>query len=288
MRCHKRAKLSYPAAVQRATVAQMETDPVGRYVAGETYAHFCAAPTLWGVIVWGRPTVEHALALGRSLVLELAPPAVEHVSVFDASRIEGVDLAAFQSAGRYLSAKREPLSQLVRALALIRPTGLEGAVIAGAFDVLPRPYPARVFATADEATRWLREQHAHAGWPVDLPALLDEIHAEAANTAPLVISLRAAFEQDLALSLSEAARRLGTSERTLQRKLAELETTFQEQHAMARLRVAKHKLVDGNEPLTHIALDLGFASLQHFSADFRKRENESPSAYRARHRKPRT
>ena len=31
-------------------------DPVGRFVAGERYVHFCVSDTLWGLMLWGRPT----------------------------------------------------------------------------------------------------------------------------------------------------------------------------------------------------------------------------------------
>jgi len=45
-------------------------------------------------------------------------------------------------------------------------------------------------------------------------------------------------------------------------------------------------LADTNEPLTNIALEVGCASLQHFSALFRKHVGEAPSSWRKRHRKP--
>src|SRR5258706_9777851 len=89
--------------MRRSTLDELARAPVGRFVAGETFVHFCAAPTLWGVILWGRPDGGHALELGRSLVLELAPPAVPHPSIVDASRLDGGDPAAVGAAGRYLT-----------------------------------------------------------------------------------------------------------------------------------------------------------------------------------------
>jgi AraC-like DNA-binding protein len=74
------------------------------------------------------------------------------------------------------------------------------------------------------------------------------------------------------------------SERTLQRKLGELGTTFQHELSEARVRVAKRLLIDSEAPVTNIALDVGCASLQHFSALFRKHEGESPSTFRKRRR----
>jgi AraC-like DNA-binding protein len=41
------------------------------------------------------------------------------------------------------------------------------------------------------------------------------------------------------------------------------------------------RMLESNDPLTAIALDAGFASLQHFSAAFRKLTGASPSAWRA-------
>src|SRR5258706_12791527 len=85
--------------MRRSTLDELARAPVGRFVAGETFVHFCAAPTLWGVILWGRPDGGHALELGRSLVLELAPPAVPPAAVVGASRPGRGGPAAFGPAG---------------------------------------------------------------------------------------------------------------------------------------------------------------------------------------------
>ncbi len=280
-----RATYRYPRVVRRVTVDELAANPVGCYVAGATYLHFCAAPTLWGIILWGRPDATDATGLGRSLVKQLAPPAVPHVSIFDASRIEGVDPGAFAAAGRYLTSNHSALTHWLLRLALIRPSGMGGAVVAGAYDVLPRPYPARVFAAAADAYAWLVAENGATDWPADGPALLAELHAEASRMPALLGELRAVLDQHLAgLPIADAAKRLGVSERSLQRKLGEAGTTFSDEVSEARLRAAKRMLVETDAPLTNIALDVGFASLQHFSALFRKREHVSPSDYRKRHR----
>jgi AraC-like DNA-binding protein len=272
--------------VRRVTVEQLAESPLGCYVAGKTYAHFCAAPTLWGVLLWGRPDEAEAIALGKSLVVELAAPAVPHASIFDASRVEGVDLGAFQAAGRYLERHEARLARWLSRMALVRPDGLGGAVVAGAFHVLPRPYPAQVFVDAASAFVWLaRDDDALADWPDTGPVALAALHADATATPALLAELRALLDGHLdGITVGDVAKRLGSSERSLQRKIAELGTTFQDELADARLRAAKRLLVDGDAPLTSIALEVGFSSLQHFSALFKKRERMSPSAYRRRHR----
>jgi len=264
----------------------MAEAPVGRYVAGDTYAHFCAAPTLWGFILWGRPSRQHAMELYRSLVLELAPPAVPHASVIDASRLEGHDPSAFRAAEQYLAHYGAALHTWVVRQALVRPGGLGGAVVAGAFEVLPRPYPVGVFEDAGEAFTWMAPA-AGDGWPADGAALLAAIHAEAAATPPLLGALRGWLDHNLQAELPAAARAVAASERTLQRKLGDAGTSFKEELAEARVRAARRLLIETDTPLTAIAFEVGCASLQHFSALFRKRAGESPSAFRARHRPPR-
>jgi AraC-like DNA-binding protein len=268
--------------MRRSTLDELARAPVGRFVVGETFVHFCAAPTLWGVILWGRPDERHALALGRSLVLELAPPAVPHASFVDASRLEGADPAAFRAAERYLTHFGGALTSFVERLALVRPHGMGGATVAGAYEVLPRPYPVRVFGDAAAAWSWLADGGAR-DWPADGAAAIARLYEEASGTPPVLGALRALLDGRLAgLTIAEAAGALGLSERSLQRKLGDAGTTFQDALADARVRAAKRVLAESDAPLTAIAFDVGCASLQHFSALFRKRTGESPSAFRRR------
>lgn len=265
------------------TLDELASDPVGLWVAGETWAHFCLAPRLWGVVLWGRPTEEHAVALGRSLVVELGPPAEPHASVIDASRIEGVDAGAFAAAGRYLAKHRVALRTAVVRVALVRPSGLGGAIVAGAYQVLPRPYPVEVVADAGAAGSWLA-RHDDGLDGAAIARTLDEIHGAASGTPALVAALRAYVEARLATAaIGEAASALGLSERSLQRKLAASGTTFQDELVAARVRAAKHLLEESDTQLTSIAFEVGCASLQHFGAMFRRATGVSPGAWRRRH-----
>jgi AraC-like DNA-binding protein len=268
--------------VRRATLEELKEAPVGRWIGGPTFVHFCATPTLWGLIFWGRPEPEHAMELGRSLVVELRPPAVRHASIIDASRLEGADPQAFHAAQRYVEHNAERLSTWVTRVALVRPGGMGGAIVAGAYEVLPRPHPVAVFHQAADALAWLADGR-DTDWPG--PGLLAELHAQASGTPELLGALRLYLDRHLDAELAASARALGVSERTLQRKLGEAATTFTDELGAARVRVAQRMLIEGEAPLTSIAYDVGCASLQHFSALFRKRTGESPSAFRARHRR---
>src|SRR6186997_2541667 len=123
------------------SLEELQRDPVDAYVRGETFAHFCVHPRLWGVLLWGRPTQEHAMQLGRSLVLELGAPAEPHVSIVDASRLEGSDGGSFKALERYITHYADLLGRFVLRLALVRPKGLGGAIVSGVYEMVPRPYP---------------------------------------------------------------------------------------------------------------------------------------------------
>jgi AraC-like DNA-binding protein len=169
----------------------------------------------------------------------------------------------------------------VRRLALVRPSGLGGAIVAGAYEVLPRPYPVAVFGDARAALEWLEPDALGAGAPADLAADLAGLYESASGTPQYLRALRVLLDRNLGgIAVGDAATELGMSERTLQRKLGEAGTTFQDEMAAARVRTAERMLLETDTPLTAIALDVGCASLQHFSALFRKRTGQSPSAWR--------
>jgi AraC-like DNA-binding protein len=266
--------------MRKASVAELAKDPVGRYVTGETFVHFCAHAQLWGIVLWGRPDGAHAMELGKSLVLELAAPAVPHASIVDASRLESGNERAFGALERYVARYGEALRDWVTKLAVVRSKGLGGAIVAGAQDVLPLPYPVAVFDDARAALAWLGERE-----PETIAAALAEMHADAAGTPAFLAELRALLDARLrGATLASAAKALKTSERTLQRKLGEARTTFVAEASDAHVRAAKRLLLETDAPLTTIALESGCASLQHFNTLFKKRTGELPSAWRKRQR----
>src|SRR5260221_3318162 len=165
--------------MRRATVEELGRDPVGCYVAGDSYAHFCAHEGLWGMVLWGRPDESQAQLLGRSLVLELAPPAKPHASIVDASRLESGSEGAFGALERYVTRYGALLHEWVTKLAIVRSKGLGGAIVAGAQEVLTLPYPVAVFDDARAACEWLG-----AGPPDALAEMLGTIYGEASGTPP--------------------------------------------------------------------------------------------------------
>lgn len=259
---------------------------VTEHAAGDTFVHFSASPRLWGVLLWGRPGRQDALDLRKSLVRELAPDVEPHVSIVDATGLTGADVGAFEELSDYVETSFEALSRAVTRLALVRPAGMEGALVAGMFHVMPRPYPVEVFEELRPALAWLAEQdRSLIELEQSLPAALEQLFRARTETAPIVYVLRGYLDRNLAgANVGDAARALSVSLRTLQRRLSEAETTFHEELAKARLAAAQRLMLDSDAPLTTIALEVGCPSLQYFSALFRRQTGQSPSAWRSSRR----
>jgi AraC-like DNA-binding protein len=263
------------ASMIRVEPREFLRQPAGQLVAGRTWIHFCAHARLFGVVFFGQPNEADMVALARSLVVELGPGVEAHGSLVDASRLERVDPGAFEVLLAYVREHRAALEARVTRLALVRPQGVEGAVVAGFYPVSGAPYPVQLFEDAAEALAWLGEPGA------SLAGELAEHASAASGTSPLLAALRALLMRRMVdLTLEDACRALSVSERTLQRRLQDAGTTFQAELGTARLEEAKRRMAVSDAPLTAIALDLGFPSLQHFSAVFRKATGQSPSAWR--------
>lgn len=253
-------------------LADFARQPEGHCLVGRCYLYW-ALPGAFGFSLWGCPGPSDLAALALALTVELSPACPPHVSLVDGSRLEGADPAAFNVLHRYVSEHHGRLAEQVTRLALVRPGGMVGAVIAGFFSVMPAPYPTAVVADASEAAAYL-------GLSREVVAAVDGAVAEARGDDRLLEALRALLRAETGLSLADACKRLGVSTRTLQRRLEARATSYVAEVAAARLDRARARMLESDDPLTDIALDAGFASPAHLSAAFRKAHGLSPSAWR--------
>ena len=257
-------------------------DPIGRYLAGENFLHWSASMELCGFILWGKPGEAQIQRLTRVLDVELAP-AVPHMSLVDARRVEAPDANGLTVLVKYMRPRISSFAQTVKRQALLRPDGLTGAVVSGFYGLVSPGYPTRAFAEPEEALTWLGQPAPKAR------ALLGELDAlvtETMGQSPLIAQLHRVLRSRLSeVHLAEVARDMGMSERTLQRRLREAGTSFQAELNTVQVRTAQALLLESDAKLTAVAVEVGCASLQHFSGLFRKLTGESPSAWRARHRK---
>jgi AraC-like DNA-binding protein len=264
-----------------ATESGLRAEPWGRFTSGPTWIHFAYAPGLWGVVLWGRPRDEDMSRLVASLARELDAGVPPHASLVDTRRVEGSDADAFRALGAYVAERERDLSRQVTRLSLVRPGGWVGALIAGFFEVLPKPYPVKIDVDVAAGLSWLAGDPPLFD-PETVARELDAAHRSVAGTPDVVLRLRAWIDPRVAgeLRIGDAARALGLSERTLQRRLGAASTSLTDEIALARVRVGKRLMIETDRALTTIALDVGCASLQHFGQLFRRLESTSPSEWR--------
>lgn len=81
--------------------------------------------------------------------------------------------------------------------------------------------------------------------------------------------------------MEQVAAQLGTSARTLQRRLSERETTFQALVDGVRRTYAERYLADGRLALGEIAFLVGFSDASNFHRAFRRWTGKTPAAFRA-------
>ena len=230
---------------------------------------------------WGRPEEEHVRRVTAALDAELNHAVQPHASLIDVRRVSAVDLGAFTTLMQYVQARRVPFAKVVTRQALLRPDGLAGAAVAGFYAVLAPSYPVKVFTDPTAALRWLCIEDE-----LGILGELEQIHATATGGSAFVATIRAYLDQAPGSpTLKDIAKAFGLSPRNLQRKLSEVHTTFQQEQNAARLRLAKTLLLETNYEVKRIAIEVGCASLQNFSALFHKGTGESPSQWRS-HQRP--
>lgn len=85
---------------------------------------------------------------------------------------------------------------------------------------------------------------------------------------------------DRRLSLEFIARICDMQPRTLQRTLAEQQTTFSELLAQQRAAAAMKWLKETDVPIAELSYQLGYAHQAHFSRAFRRQTGLTPSKFR--------
>lgn len=253
--------------------------PLGKYLAGGTWLYFYADAHFSGFLLWGRLNEEDLQETVKITPSVHAYAKKPHVVMIDARRVEKVDAAAFAVSAGYVQQHRVAIGKIIDRCAVLHPPGLLGTVAGGFFQIVRPPYQVEVFAEPTAALRWLGVEGAEP-----LMIELDELQAKVSGTTPVLRDLRALLHRNLrGIALPEAASSMGISERSLQRRLAEHGTSFQREVGFARVRAAQRLLVETEANLTHIAFEVGCASLHHFSILFRKVTGETPTQWRARY-----
>lgn len=255
--------------------------PLAKYLAGPSLAYWCASPALWGVTVRGlldRATVEQ---LTRWIEREHAIDVAPYTSILDGSQVSGLDEAAFALLVPFAAANRERQARRVERILLVPPaSGVASPTIAGLGAVLAPAVPLDVVPSDSALYAALNAALAATARTV-VPRMREVLSADGRLLDELRVLLRGGR------GLGQAAAALSISTRTLQRKLAELGTSFAAELMEVKLAEARRLLDASDAKIAAVAIDAGFSSAAHLSAAFKKRFGITPSEHRARRRRAR-
>lgn len=118
-----------------------------------------------------------------------------------------------------------------------------------------------------------------------LSQLVDQVRASVERPSDLLGQVEQAVAQQLSrgeVRMEAVARTLRLSERTLQRRLKEENTSLRERVEAVRLRRARELVLEGALPLSEVAWRLGFSQFTAFARAYKRWTGESPGAARER------
>jgi AraC-like DNA-binding protein len=261
------------------SVESFHAERFGRWFGGRHFIVWSSDPSLGGGVAWGSPNDADVDLLARALGFELDPERdVPFDIIVDGHRLEGFTGDVFERFTRDVGPVFLKNQQLIKRVAVVAPPGLFGAVLLGTPPSMGANHAWRAFAEPAEAYAWLGRPEMHerveliVGVATGLTQLLE----------PLRQWLLLHLEHPI---LAEAARSLGRSARTLQRELTDAGTSFRGELEAVRVELARQLLHEEELKLEVIAQRVGCTSPSAFSAMFARATGESPSDFRARHRR---
>ena len=251
------------------------------YFVGRCWLAFHVRGAVAGYVVWGSPGISDIAAIDATTPSAGSPLARPLGRYLDLRRIELVDAAAFVEFGRYFVSQSQRLAEMVSRAAVVQAGGLDLALATGFPNLaaLPLPREISLFTEPVRALEWVGCRSS-----VQVAGELDAAQANAVGTTPVVRDVRAYCAANVrAAELTAAARAMGLSPRSLQRKLQDHATSFQRELNEARVAAAKRLLAETQASIAQIATRVGCSSPQRFGVMFRRATGETPSHWRAMH-----
>lgn len=227
-----------------------------------------------GTVMWERPLEADIDAMIPFFEVGSDARFAGHASFVDCRAIDSIDVLAFGKLLAYLVRRRHAWGPNVGRQAVLHPDGLVGVMVAGALHVARPPYPFACFhGDGADAFAW-------CGVP-DLQPEVEALRAARIGSPEIARMVQSVFQARGLVGAPEVARALGMSQRTLQRRLGEVGSTFRKE----RDRFLSHeieRLLSGTElDLDAIAAQVGLSSASHLVAHFRATHGTTPGMWRA-------
>lgn len=253
--------------------------PIGTSITGRSFAVWVQSPERLGAIHTSIDAPRELDTLAALLPVLVHPQLAPRYDILhDLGELRSVDESRFVFLEGALRTWIDALAQRVRRLAIVRPSGLVGAAVAGlVHDWVVGRIDARLFHDREQAHTWL------AMSAVEVDAI--ERERDALVGPELLRRVREVVADDHAsATLASVAAALGTGARTLQRTLQRLDTSVRDEILRGRIDAAKAMLRAGDDKIAAIAQAVGFASNAAFCVAFQKQVGVTPSCYRGHRR----
>lgn len=256
--------------------------PARRYVLRRSFAYWQAERRVFGMMMWGRPEEADVLEMVGAHEVGANPLFRGHTSLVDVRDLESVDLMSFETMLAHLKQRRDAWSPNVGKQVVLHRGGFAHAAVVGMFQFLKPAHPVEFC-----------EDPVVAFDTLGAGDVRDEVEALKARLLGLPEPVRRVREALNALPPDAApaaiVKHLGTSMRSLQRRLTECGTSLRAEKQLHILRSAERLLETTELDLDALAARVGASSGSHLVTLFRQHHNTTPGAFRAaRHRAQRS
>lgn len=263
-------------------LSEFAASPVGHAVLSRHTLLWYCAPRLSVVAMWGRPDRQDIDLLAQAMDADWAFRTEPFLTLVDLRGLHTLDEDVVAQYAAVLHTRKERQRRILRC-AVILPT--DGWLVRAVATIGPMLSPLEdsnnkgmqygVSADLLSALSWLDWKDASC--LQDLAMLTEKAQAESRASDELRRFLTANLTS---ATLVVAAKDLGISARTLQRRLRDAQTTFLDELTRVRIERAKELLTTTDKKLFSIAQEVGYKKQQNFTSAFRKVVNQSPPEWR--------
>ena len=244
-----------------------------RIVVHKSFAYWQAEHRAFGSIIWGRPDEADVGEMCAAHEVGANPKFAGHASIIDLRALEGVDFLAFDRLLAYLKQRRDAWSPNVSRQIVLHRGGFAHSTVVGMFQFLSPGH--KVIFSEDAAATF------ELAGVADVHAELEAMRTSLLETPEIVRLTQSALEAlPTHASVTDIAKRVGTSERSLQRRLAEAGTSLRDVRQHHLVRVSERLLLETDLDLDAIAAHVGVSSASQLVRMFKKLRNATPGTIR--------
>ncbi len=252
-------------------LGQVAGDGAGYYVPSHNFSFGVTSHGLVVTVAWGMIDATEARKLTEVWAATFSGPP--RPTLLDITDLLAPDMDAFAAVRDLLEHRRDDRARVVERQAIVANAQYGAVFVEGYYAKFPPPYEVAVFRTRGDALAWLGH-----GCCAEEIAELDVARSEAL----LALRIWLATANLVTASIDVAAAATGMTARTLQRRLEEVGTTFQNELTRTQIMRAQRLMRETDRKLSDIALEIGCATPSVFSELFRKATGETPSQWRRR------